>query len=53
MYLSSNPVFFVIKFDDSVKNLEIVMPDLIRHPEYMEITGFRRLSRTTIRGLPK
>ena len=28
--------------DDPVKSLEIVMPDLIRHPEYIEITEFRR-----------
>jgi hypothetical protein len=28
-------------FDNPVKSLEIVMPDLIRHPEHIEITGFR------------
>ena len=29
------------KPDDSVKKSEFVMPDLIRHPEYIEMTGFR------------
>jgi hypothetical protein len=28
-------------FDKLVKSLEIVMPDLIRHPERIEFTGFR------------
>jgi hypothetical protein len=28
-------------FDNLVKSLEIVMPDLIRHPERIEFTGFR------------
>jgi len=27
--------------DELVKSLEIVMPDLIRHPERIKITGFR------------
>jgi hypothetical protein len=30
-----------IKFDGFVKSLLIVMPDLIRHPEPIEFTGFR------------
>jgi hypothetical protein len=30
-----------VNFDNHVKSLEIVMPDLIRHPERIEITGFR------------
>jgi hypothetical protein len=29
-----------IKFDESVKSPKTVMPDLIRHPEPIEITGF-------------
>jgi len=28
-------------FDGPVKSNETVMPDLIRHPEALEITGFR------------
>ena len=32
---------FDFNFDNLVKNLEIVMPDLIRHPERIEFTGFR------------
>jgi hypothetical protein len=31
----------VTKFDALVKSLQIVMPDLIRHPEHIELTGFR------------
>jgi hypothetical protein len=27
--------------DELVKSPQIVMPDLIRHPEQVEITGFR------------
>jgi len=34
-------VFCVLNIDNPVKSLEIVMPDLIRHPERIEITGFR------------
>jgi hypothetical protein len=30
-----------INTDELVKSLEIVMPDLIRHPERIEFTGFR------------
>jgi len=30
-----------IIFDGFVKSLEIVMPNLIRHPERIEFTGFR------------
>jgi hypothetical protein len=29
------------KFDGFVKSPQIVMPDLIRHPERVDITGFR------------
>jgi hypothetical protein len=29
------------KHDELVKSLETVMPDLIRHPEFYEFTGFR------------
>jgi len=29
------------KIDGLVKSLKIVMPDLIRHPERIEFTGFR------------
>jgi len=32
---------FKFKFDDFVKSPEIVMPDLIRHPEHIEFAGFR------------
>jgi len=31
----------LLKFDNLAKSLEIVMPDLIRHPERIEFTGFR------------
>ncbi|MDI6687229.1 MAG: hypothetical protein QME06_03310 [Desulfobacterales bacterium] len=31
----------LVNFDGLVKSLEIVMPDLIRHPERIEFTGFR------------
>jgi hypothetical protein len=34
-------VFCVLNIDNPVKSLKIVMPDLIRHPERIEITGFR------------
>jgi hypothetical protein len=34
-------VFGYWMLDGLVKSLEIVMPDLIRHPERIEITGFR------------
>ena len=30
-----------INFDKLVKSPKTVMPDLIRHPELIEITGFR------------
>jgi len=30
-----------LRFDGLVKSNETVMPDLIRHPEPLEITGFR------------
>ncbi len=30
-----------LKYDDLVKSPKIVMPDLIRHPEVVEFTGFR------------
>jgi len=30
-----------IKFDGVVKSPKLVMPDLIRHPEHIENTGFR------------
>ena len=30
-----------VKFDGLVKSPRIVMPDLIRHPEPIEFTGFR------------
>ena len=29
-----------IKYDNLLKNLEILMPDLIRHPERIVFTGF-------------
>jgi len=29
------------KVDEFVRSPEIVMPDLIRHPEHIEFTGFR------------
>ena len=31
----------IIVIDELVKSHEIVMPDLIRHPERIEFTGFR------------
>jgi hypothetical protein len=31
----------ISKLDEFVKSPEIVMPDLIRHPEHIEFTGFR------------
>jgi len=33
--------FRSFKFDGLVKSPKNVMPDLIRHPEHIEITGFR------------
>ncbi|MGD8210312.1 MAG: hypothetical protein PVF32_10655, partial [Desulfobacterales bacterium] len=30
-----------LKFDGFLKSPQIVMPDLIRHPERVDITGFR------------
>ena len=30
-----------LKLDNPVKSAEFVMPDLIRHPESIEVTGFR------------
>jgi len=33
--------FLTPNVDELVKSLEIVMPDLIRHPERIEFTGFR------------
>jgi len=30
-----------LNLDELVKSPEIVMPDLIRHPELIEFTGFR------------
>jgi len=33
--------YWRLKIDGLVKSLEIVMPDLIRHPERIESTGFR------------
>jgi hypothetical protein len=30
-----------MKYDSFVKSPQIVMPDLIRHPEGVDITGFR------------
>jgi hypothetical protein len=36
------PGYFITpKVDGFVKSLRIVMPDLIRHPEAIEFTGFR------------
>jgi len=32
---------YIAQIDEIVKSLEIVMPDLIRHPERIEFTGFR------------
>ncbi len=35
-------IFFVpVKVDKLVKSPKTVMPDLIRHPEAIEFTGFR------------
>jgi hypothetical protein len=31
----------IVNFDGFVKSPQIVMPDLIRHPERIDITGFR------------
>jgi len=31
----------IIMIDGIVKSLEIVMPDLIRHPERIEFAGFQ------------
>jgi hypothetical protein len=36
-----NKVFSLPFLDAFVKSPEIVMPDLIRHPEHIEFTGFR------------
>jgi len=33
--------YIYITLDEFVKSSEIVMPDLIRHPEHIEFTGFR------------
>jgi len=33
--------FYKAKFDNLVKSPKTVMPDLIRHPEVIEFTGFR------------
>jgi hypothetical protein len=33
--------YFRLNIDGLVKSPEFVMPDLIRHPEHTEITGFR------------
>jgi hypothetical protein len=48
-YKQAIKYFFTFNFDELVKSLEIVMPDLIpadhgicdRHPERIEFTGFR------------
>jgi len=34
-------IFAFAKGDGFVKSQKTVMPDLIRHPEHIEITGFR------------
>jgi len=39
--LSTSDVDFVVKTDEFLKSLPPVMPDLIRHPELIELTGFR------------
>jgi hypothetical protein len=41
--LNKCPLFFfrASKTDEFVKSPNTVMPDLIRHPEFIEITGFR------------
>jgi hypothetical protein len=44
--------FLSINVDKAVKSLLIVMPELIRHPEPIEFTGFRRLPWTPIQGSP-
>jgi len=31
----------LMKYDEALKHLQIVMPDLIRHPECLDYTGFR------------
>jgi hypothetical protein len=31
----------MVEYDGFVKGPQIVMPDLIRHPERVDITGFR------------
>ncbi|MEA1946204.1 MAG: hypothetical protein U9N83_02745 [Thermodesulfobacteriota bacterium] len=33
--------FIQVKIDEIVKSPKTVMPDLIRHPELIEFTGFR------------
>jgi hypothetical protein len=33
--------YFRLNIDGHVKRPEFVMPDLIRHPEHTETTGFR------------
>jgi hypothetical protein len=39
--------------DGIVKNLDIVMPDLIRHPERVEFKGFRPFGWLTVLSLSK
>jgi len=34
-------MFGILNFDNLAKSLEIVMPDLIRHPERIKFTGLR------------
>jgi hypothetical protein len=41
MPIESNLDFKSCKVDGLVKSLLLVMPDLIRHPEVVEFTGFR------------
>jgi hypothetical protein len=41
------------KEDGLVKNIESVMPDLIRHPELIEFAGFRGLPQTRSGGRRK
>jgi len=39
--IAVNSKFIPFKIDALVKSLKIVMPDLIRHPERIDFTGFR------------
>jgi hypothetical protein len=40
-FLLKTTFYLAVKYDGIVKSRQGVMPDLIRHPELIEITGFR------------